>query len=355
MDIHLGKTALLATAAVGVCLLTVVTLFTAMDEVRDATPGYTPRHALLYLWHSTPRRIYELMPYAVFVGVLAGFGVLARNGEITVLRAAGVSTARLFAAAAAPALLALLFNTALGEFVAPAADARAAAVKLRTAQGGAYKATNSWHRRGELFTNVGGYDQQGRLVDLRQYVVEDGRLRLSRRAETAAQVGDADGDGNEGGWQLRDVVETRMGGQATQTDRHAQTLWRSDAEPAQFTTGALVDPATLSLAQLDARVRQLRAEGLDATGYQVAFWTKALQAPAVLGLVLLAVGFVIGPLREVGMGTRLSVGITVGLAFKHLVDVFGPVSIVFAVPPALAMSAPVAACWLAGAFLIRRV
>ena len=351
MDIHLGKTALLATAAVGACLLTVVTLFTAMDEVRDATPGYTPRHALLYLWHSTPRRIYELMPYAVFVGVLAGFGVLARNGEITVLRAAGVSAARLFAAAAAPALLVLLFNTALGEFVAPAADARAAAVKLRTAQGGAYKATNSWHRRGDLFTNVGGYDQEGLLVDVRQYVVEDGRLRLSRRAETAAPAADSD----EGGWHLRDVVDTRINGQATQVGRQAQALWRSDAEPAQFTTGALVDPARLSLARLGARVRELRAEGLDATGYQVAFWTKALQAPAVLGLVLLAVGFVIGPLREVGMGTRLCVGITVGLAFKYLVDVFGPVSIVFAVPPALAMSAPVAACWLAGACLIRRV
>lgn len=349
MDIHLGKAALLAIAAVGVCLLTVVTLFTAMDEVRDATPGYTPRHALLYLCYSTPRRIYEMMPYAVFVGVLAGFGVLARNGEITVLRAAGVSTARLFAAASAPALLALLLNTALGEFVAPAADARAAAVKLRTAQGGAYKATNSWHRRGELFTNVGGYDQEGRLVDVRQYVIENGRLRLSRRAATAAV------DEAEGGWQLRNVVETRVGGPTTQAGRRAQALWRSDAEPVRFTTGALVDPTMLSLAQLGTRVRGLRTEGLDATAYQVAFWTKALQAPAVLGLVLLAVGFVIGPLREVGMGTRLSVGITVGLAFKYLVDVFGPVSIVFAVPPSVAMSAPVAACWLAGALLIRRV
>lgn len=349
MDIHLGKMALLATAAVGACLLTVVTLFTAMDEVRDATPGYTPRHALLYLWHSTPRRIYDLMPYAVFVGVLAGFGVLARNGEITVLRAAGVSPARLFAAAAGPALVALLLNTTLGEFVAPAADVRAAAVKLRTAQGGTYKATNSWHRRGGLFTNIGGYDQEGRLVDVRQYVVDNGRLRLSRRAETGTL------DGNEGHWQLRDVVETRIDGQATQVKRQARGLWRSRADPGTFTSQAFVDPTRLSLVDLGARVRQMRAEGLDATVYQVAFWTKALQPCAVLGLVLLAVGFVIGPLREVGMGTRLSVGITVGLAFKYLVDVFGPVSIVFAVPPSLAMSAPVAACWLAGALLIRRV
>lgn len=349
MDVHLGKTVLLAAAAVGVCLLTVVTLFTAMDEVRDATPGYTPRHALLYLLYSTPRRIYDLTPYAVFVGVLAGVGVLARNGEITVLRAAGVSPARLFAAAAAPALVALLLNTVLGEFVAPAADGRAAAVKLRTEQRGAYKRTNSWHRQGDTFTNVAGYDEQGRLVDVRQYVVVDGRLRLSRRAETGTF------HAGEDRWQLRDLAQTRIGAQGTRVARHPQVSWRSAADAALFTTGALVDPAKSSLMALRSRVRQLRAEGLDATGHQVAFWTKAFQPLAVLGLVLLAVGFVVGPLREVGMGTRLSVGIAVGLAFKYLVDVFGPVSVVFAVPPAVAMSAPVAVCWLAGAFLLRRV
>lgn len=349
VDIHLGKTVLLATAAVGVCLLTVVTLFTAMDEVRDGTPGYTPRHALLFLLYSTPRRIYDLTPYAVFVGVLAGFGVLARNGEITVLRGAGVSPARLFAAAAAPALLVLLLNTAIGEFVAAAADGRAAAVKIRTERGGAYKPTNSWHRQGELFTNVAGYDEQGRLVDIRQYVVVDGRLRLSRRAETGTF------HGGEERWWLRDMVQTRLDGQDARVERRARAPWRGAADAALFTTGAVVDPAQLSLMALRGRVRQLRAEGLDATGYQVAFWTKAFQPLAVLGLVLLAVGFVVGPLREVGMGTRLCVGIAVGLAFKYLVDVFGPVSVVFAVPPAVAMSVPVAVCWLAGACLLRRV
>ena len=346
VDAHLGKTVLLATAAVGACLLTVVTLFTAMDEVRDATPGYTARHALLYLLHSTPRRIYDLAPYAVFVGVLTGLGALARDGEITVLRAAGMSTARLFAAAGAPMLLVLLANMALGEFVAPAADGRAAAVKQRAERGG-YMAANSWHRQGGMMTNVAGFDPQGRLVDVRQYVVDGGRLRISRRAETGA-LGE-----EQGHWLLRNVSQTRINDEGTRVRRLPQVPWRSAATPAVFANAA-VEPVKLSLADLRARVRHLRAEALDATGYQVAFWAKVFQPLAVLGLVWLAVGFVIGPLREVGMGTRLCVGIVVGLAFKYLSDVFGPMSIVFAIPPAVAMSAPVAICWLAGAWMIRR-
>ena len=349
MDFYLGKTVLLAVLAVHACLLTVVTLFTAMDEVRDATAGYTARHVLLYLLYGTPQRICDLTPYAVFVGVLGGLGLLARQGEITVLRAAGVSAARLFVAAAAPALLALLVSMALGEFVAPAGETRAAAVKLRPERGDGYKPTNTWHRQGDLFTRVGGYDAHGRLVDVRQYVVADGRLRLSRRASTGTP------GANEGEWLLRDVAQTRINADATRVERPAEASWPSRADAAMFTTGAVIDPTKLSLLELHARVRRLRAEGLDTTAYQVAFWTKALQPPAVLGLVLLAVGFVLGPLREVGMGTRLCVGIVVGLGFKYLTDMFAPMSIVFAIPPAVAMSAPVAICWLAGAWLMRRV
>ena len=59
-------------------------------------------------------------------------------------------------------------------------------------------------------------------------------------------------------------------------------------------------------------------------------------------------------MREAGLGARLAVGIAVGLAFKYLIDLFGPVSVVFAIPPWLAMLVPVVVCWLAGGLLIRR-
>ena len=91
-----------------------------------------------------------------------------------------------------------------------------------------------------------------------------------------------------------------------------------------------------------------------ATRYEVAFWSKLLQPAAVLGLVLVTLGFVVGPLRESGLGARLAVGIAIALGFKYVIDLFGPISLVFGIPPWLAMLVPVAGCWLAGAVLIRR-
>lgn len=350
MDRYVAATVLKAVALVMLCLLTVVTLFTVIEELRDVTPGYTNQQALLYVLYSTPRRLYELMPYGVFMGALVGLGVLGSNAEITVLRAAGVSVARLFGAVAVPALIVLVGNQALGEFVAPAGEAAGSSLKLHAQRGSGDIYINAayWHREGGLYTSIDGYGRNGDLIGVEQYAFEAGRLRLVRRAERATFLADEDH------WLLQDVVETRLEPSSTTVSRRETLPWRSETDPELLSAKALFDPAKLSFADLRFQIRYLQREGLDATRYQVAFWSKALQGVAVLGLVLLAVGFVVGPLREAGLGVRLTVGIAVGLALKYLMDLFGPMSIVFAIPPWLALSVPVAICWLAGTMLARR-
>ena len=349
MDRYLVGTVWRSIAVVLICLLTMVTLFTVVDELSDITPGYTEAHALLYVLYSTPRRLYEIAPYGVFIGALVGLGVLASHAELTVLRSVGVSLGRLFASTAVAALVVLAGNVCLGEFASAAEDA-ANTLKLRVVRGDASGAIDSttWYRDGEIITSVDGYAGDGDLIGIRQFVVRDGRLVASRQADRAAYVPET------GHWHLEDVVETRFLDGETSVSRVDAMAWESGTAPELLSAKALFDPAKLSLRDLASRIDYLAGEGLDATRYQVAFWAKLLQPTAVLGLVLLALAFVVGPMREAGLGARLAVGIAVGIAFKYLIDLFGPVSIVFAIPPWLAMLVPVVVCWLAGALLIRR-
>ena len=350
VDRYLAVTVLRLIAVVLICLLTVVTLFTIVDELSDITPGYTEAHALLYVLYSTPRRLSEVVPYGVFIGTLVGLGVLASQSELTVLRSVGVSLGRLFASTAVAAFVVLAGNVGLSEFIAPAGENAANTLKLRVVRGDESGAIDSttWYRDGEVITSVDGYSGDGALIGIRQFVVEDGRLLASRRADGAAYVPDT------GQWRLENVVETRFLDGATSVRRVDAMAWESGTAPELLSAKALFDPGKLSLRDLRFRIDYLVGEGLDATRYQVAFWAKVLQPAATLGLVLLALAFVVGPMREVGLGARLAVGIAVGLAFKYLTDLFGPVSVVFAIPPWLAMLVPVVVCWLAGALLIRR-
>lgn len=383
MDRYLASAVLKATSVVLACLATLVTLFTAADELRDGTPGYNAGLAMLYVLYSTPRRLCEVAPYGVFVGALVGLGALAERQEITILRAAGVSVRRLFASVAAPALALLLASQAVGEFVAPRGEALAAAIKLRLLRGvgdGAI-ASQYWHREGDLYTNVDGFGPNGMLLGVRQFQLDEGRLRLSRQAARAAYQG-VGSDGRRS-WVLHDVAETLFPGEtssqaepdapgaappldsadpasraapgSTKTQRHKTLIWRTAADPRLLSAKALFDPARLSFADLRFQIDYLAREGLDASRYRVSFWRKAFEPAAVLGLVLLALGCVLGPLREAGIGARLAVGVAAGLAYKYLLDLFAPMSSVFGLPPLLGMALPVAACWAAGWTLARRL
>ena len=354
MDSYVAITVLKALAVVLLCLLTVMTLFTVIDEMNDITPGYTKAHAFLYVLYSTPRRLTELMPYGVFMAALVGLGQLASREEVTVLRAAGVSIGRLFATVGATAFVVLTLNLVVAEWLAPAGEAAAGTLKLRVAHGDGERTIRAghWYREGNLYTNVDAYGSDGELLGIRQYALEEDEMRLSRQAERATFVRESPESGH---WLLRNVVETRFGTSSTSVYDFDSVAWHSEADPTLLGAKALFDPAKLSFADLAFQIRYLHAEGLDPTRYQVSFWSKVAQPVAVLGLVLLAVGFVVGPLRETGMGARLTVGIAVGLGFKYLLDLFGPMIIVFGIPPWLAMVVPVAACWLAGFAQIRKL
>ena len=351
MDRYIAVTVLKSSAAVIACLLALLTLFTLLDEFRDITPGYTKSHALQYVLLITPRQLYDLMPYGASIGALVGLGVLASRSELTVLRAAGTSMARLFASASIPVVLLIGLNQVLGEFVAPAGETAAGSLKLsvQRGDGDGRIVSSAWYREGPLITNVGGFDDGGELIGIRQYEFQDGRMTRSRRAERARYVEDG------GYWLLENVAETRFDAEGASVRIHPEMPWRMTANPQLLSAKALFDPGRLSFADLGFQIDYMSREGLDPTRYQVSFWSKALQPLAVLGLVLVALAFVTGPLREAGLGARLGAGIAVGLAFKYLVDVFGPMSVVFSIPPWLAMSVPVAVAWLVGAVLVRRV
>ena len=80
-----------------------------------------------------------------------------------------------------------------------------------------------------------------------------------------------------------------------------------------------------------------------------------LQPLAVVGLCLLALCFILGPLRERGLGVRLSVGVIVGLLFKYLQDLFGPLAMVYGIPAWLGVLIPITVCWILGIIGFRRI
>ncbi len=109
-----------------------------------------------------------------------------------------------------------------------------------------------------------------------------------------------------------------------------------------------------AIARISAAIQHLQQQGLDSDDYQLALWRKLLQPVAIGSLVLVAISFIFGPLREGTMGFRIFAGVLVGIVFRTSQDLLGPASLVFGFSPIYAALAPIVICLLAGFFLLSR-
>jgi lipopolysaccharide export system permease protein len=353
MDRHIGAAVLAAVLLVFVAFLGLMTLFALLEELGENEAGYTLAEAFWYVTLTTPWRVYEVLPYVVFLGALIGLGSLAGHSEIVVLRANGVSPARIFLSLMLPAGLVFAAGFVLGEWVAPRGEEQAELYKLRAVGNSDVVRLSRayWYREGDMMMRVQGLGDDGELIGITQYWYGEGhRLQSTVAAERAAYVA-----GSDPHWRLENVKVTRLRGARVESESMPELRWTGKVNPRLLSIRVLVDPRRLSLGDLLLQIRYMVREGLTPAVYELAFWSKLLQPLAVLGLALVALGFVLGPLREVGMGVRLSVGIFVGLGFKYLQDLFAPMSMVYALPPMLAVLVPILACWALGAWGLRRV
>ncbi len=347
LDRHIFRHVILTTLVVLLVFMALINMFALLDELRG---DYSFQDAAWYTLLTTPRRTVELLPYVVFLGALIGLGNLASNSEIVIMRTSGVSVLRLFGSVCIPGLLVIAVGMGVGEFVAPPLEEEAEAYKTRvrydtdTIQlSGGY-----WYRESDLYMNVEAVSESGNLVNVRQFWRDGDRFRVVQAA-SAHYVAE------EGGyWLLEDVRETLIEDGRAVTGEYASKRWNGRVSPEMLSVRVLVEPPKLGILALYQQIRYMAREGLNSMPYQVAFWSKTFLPLGILGLCLLALAFVLGPMREVGMGVRLSIGVIAGIVFKYLQDLFAPMAQVYELHPAVAVLIPIAACWLAGWYGIRR-
>ena len=106
LDRYIVRTILGSVLLVTMVLLVLGALFVFIDQQDDIGVGhYTAVSALWFTLLNLPQQAYELLPITVLIGSLLGLGSLARGSELTVVRASGVSIARLAGTALVAALL----------------------------------------------------------------------------------------------------------------------------------------------------------------------------------------------------------------------------------------------------------
>jgi len=331
-----------------VVVLSLDLIFGFIAELEDARNDYQTMQALWYVFMTLPRRIYDYLPLGAFMGCLVGLGAMASSSELTVIRAAGVSLKRIVWSAMKPALVVVLIGLVVGEYVAPPAERMAQSQKAIAQGAGQNIASDSgiWHREGDVFMHLNAVSPDGDLRGVSLFRFDAERWMLSASfAEQATYQGDH--------WLLQNVATTLIGDERLNRETHDALRWETGLSPDVLSV-LIVKPENLPITGLYTYASYLDDQGLNSANYWLAFWKKVLMPLGTAVMVLVAMSFIFGPLRSVTMGFRVFTGLIVGLLFKYMQDLLGPMSLVFGFNPVLAILLPIAVNAVVGAVLMRR-
>lgn len=319
-----------------------------VDELGDLKKGYGFAEAMMYVLLGIPSSIYKYLPLSSLVGCLVGLGVLASSSELVVMRAAGVSINQIIFAIFRPVFVFILFGALIGEYVAPYSDQYADS--RRALAQGHKRALQSeqgvWNREGNEFMHFNAVLPNGKLYGVTRFQFdEQGNLSEARFVESAIYQGDH--------WFEENVEVTRFGDGEIEKIRQLSGRWESEVSPSLLNV-LVLKADDLPMSRLHDYSNYLAKQNLESSEYRLAFWRKALQPLATLSLVMIAISFILGPLRQVTMGFRVFVGVIVGLVFQMSQRLLGPSSIIWGFSPALAVLVPILICFFIGFILVRR-
>ncbi|MDE1165141.1 MAG: LPS export ABC transporter permease LptG [Pseudomonas sp.] len=348
LDRYIGRSVFVAILAVLGIILGLASLFAFIDEMGDISDTYTLLDAGRFVLLTAPRRVYDMLPMAALIGCLIGLGSLASSSELTIMRAAGVSIARIVWAVMKPMLVLMIAGVLVGEYVAPVTESTAQAERaLAQGSGDAQSSRHGlWHREGQEYIHINAVQPNGLLYGVTRYHFDDQRHMQSASFAKNAQY-------DSGHWNLTEVTTTLFHGDSTEVVNEPQVRWDVSLTP-QLLSTVVMEPESLSITGLWSYIHYLADQGLNNARYWLAFWTKVMQPLVTAALVLMAISFIFGPLRSVTLGQRVFTGVLVGFTFRIIQDLLGPSSQVFGFPPLLAVVIPAGICALAGVWLLRR-
>lgn len=341
---YIGKTVAATIAGVLMVIVGLDALFALIEEFTDLEGNYDVPAAFRYVVMSLPGRLALYVPYSALVGCLIGLGLLAGTSELVVMRAAGVSILRISWLVLKPVLAFVVAAMLLGEYVTPTTDQ--IAQSGRSLAKGVQNVQGFWSKDGREYIHVSAVESNGKLHGVSRFQYDDqGFLLASSFAQTAIYRGDY--------WLEEAVAETRFEADQTVASHHNLRRWQTSLNPEVLNVLVLSSDG-MAVRDLYTHAQYRQQQGLKADEYWLAFWQKALQPVATIGLVLVAISFVFGPLRQVTMGFRVFVGVMVGVLFKMAQAILGPASLVFGFSPLLAVAVPIALCTGAGLWMIVR-
>lgn len=349
LDRYIGKTMTLGVIAVLFVMITLDGLISFAGETSSiGQANYGIWDAVAFILFNIPQKVYIMFPMIALLGTIMSLGVLASNSELIAMRAAGISIARITYSVLKTGIILIVLMIVVGEFIAPKAVQHA---KLQRVSAMNQKITLNtdyglWARDGANYIHIRRVESDGRLIGINIYIF-DVNQRLQETISSPFAVYQDDH------WILYEATTRSILPEMIKQEFKARLRWDTLLKP-EVVNVVSVTPENLSIIKLKGYIDYLQSNGLNSKEYELSFWSKLIAPLTISGMIVLAVPFVFGSLRNVGAGQRILVGFLLGLGFFIFNRLIGNVGLVYIDYPWIAAVIPSFVVLIAGVVLLKR-
>jgi LPS export ABC transporter permease LptG len=336
----------------------------ALVEAKSLTDGLlrtgeSPQLLLSYLQYFWPGVLPIVLPISCLIGAVVAMTLLTRSGELTAVKAAGISMRRATFSVLVLTTLLSGFLFLVDDRIAPSATRRADQIKDQIlgraprTYGMSQAGRWSFGPEGHRLYHYQHYDpDRGEFLGLRVFTLDEGHRRvLDHRFHTTARWRGTDWELGPGWYREFDG----LGGEAYEGYEEPIELALDGPEGFRSAEGSLRKASHLqeemSLVEMDRQMEALERRGYDVTQLRVAYHGKLAKAATPLVMVLLGLPFAFKVGRR-GSLYGIGVALLLVLVYWAVFAVFNAMGLETLLDPRVAAWAPNVLFALFGVYLM---
>ena len=338
IDRYIARTVIFSTLMVSLVAMSLLLFMNLVNEVSGIqTTSSAMLRAFLLALMSVPDQFYALFPIAAFLGVLIGLGRLAATSQLIVIRASGISILQITWSVMKTAMVMVIVVTFFAELFVPrlqyiytqAENDKGASL---SALPGLPTPQSIWIRQDNVFTHIDGFENVDTMRGVTRYYF--GSHDQMKRVTYANK-----GYFENKHWELHNLQESIFKGSSVDvaTEKTVDLPLKLRPKMEAFME---ISPHQQSLFALYKTISYRQSFGLTVSRLSFVFWQRILQPFSTLILIVLAIPFVFGSLRDTSASSRIVMGVMLGVIFYTVSQLFGPITIVYQFPPFLAALMP---------------
>lgn len=350
LDRYIIKTVIYSTFLFLLIILSLYGFISLADNFKYVGQGsFEMKDAFYYTFLSLPRRMYQLFPFSVLLGAMMGLGALSSHNELVAIRTAGISVAKVISSVMKAAVILALFIFIVGEYIIPVTEKMAENHWSTHTKGTVSTVSEDaiWIRDNDTFTKIHSITSNNTLGKLSIFTFnEDKTLNVSTLAASARYNGED--------WILKGIKQTFITRDKVITNQIDQARWPTllDLELVDVIISRLENLSAFGLYRYSS---YLDANNLESNQYWLAFWNKIVQPLSIAAMLLLSVPFVFSSSRTSNAGTRLMIGVFIGVIFTIANKITAQFGLVYDINPLVSASLVTVGAFFIASILIRRM